>query len=130
MADQIPLVNYLALGARPALKANECKSCGARFFDRRSACAKCSATDFKSVRIKNKGTVQSFSIVHMAAPGLPVPYVSAIVDCDGTSVRANLLDIEPEPEAVTLGMPVKLKTYVYGTDDEGTECVAFGFAPA
>lgn len=130
MADQIPLVNYLALGARPALKANECKNCGARFFDRRSACASCSGTEFKSVRIKNKGVLRSYSIVHMAAPGLPVPYVSAIIDCDGTSVRANLLGVDPVPEAVSLGMPVKLKTYLYGTDDEGTECIAFGYEPA
>jgi hypothetical protein len=26
-------------------------------------------------------------------------------------------------------MPVRLATYVVGTDDEGTEAVAFGFEP-
>ena len=130
MAKQIPLVDYLALGARPALKANECKACGARFFDRRSACASCSATDFKSVRVKNRGRLRSYSIVHMAAPGIEVPYVSALVDCDGTSVRANLVNVDAVPEALSLGMPVKLTTYLYGTDDEGTECVAFAYEPA
>ena len=34
MADQIPLVNYLVLGDKPHLVANECASCGARYFDR------------------------------------------------------------------------------------------------
>ena len=39
MAQQIPLVDYLVLGDEPHLVANECTSCGARFFDRRNACA-------------------------------------------------------------------------------------------
>ena len=43
MAQQIPLVDYLVLGDDPHLVANECTSCGARFFDRRNACADCEA---------------------------------------------------------------------------------------
>ena len=31
MAKQIPFVNYLVLGDKPHLEANECTSCGARF---------------------------------------------------------------------------------------------------
>jgi hypothetical protein len=31
---------------------------------------------------------------------------------------------------VTLGMKVKLTTYSIGTDDEGTEAIAFGYEPA
>ena len=30
---------------------------------------------------------------------------------------------------MTLGMPVRLTTFVAGTDDDGTEAVAFGFEP-
>ena len=37
MAGQIPLVDYLVLGDRPHLVANQCTACGARFFDRRNA---------------------------------------------------------------------------------------------
>ena len=44
-------------------------------------------------------------------------------------MKTNLVDIEPDPEQVKLGMKVKLKTFVAGTDDDGTEAVAFGFAP-
>ena len=43
MANQVPLVEYLVLGDSPHLEANECTSCGARFFDRRNACASCFA---------------------------------------------------------------------------------------
>ena len=129
MAQQIPLVDYLVLGDDPHLVANECTSCGARFFDRRNACAACEATIFKKVVVPTRGEVRAFTIVSFAAPGIPVPYVAAVVDCDGTSVKANLINVTPDPEHVTLGMKVRLATEVIGTDDNGTEAVGFGFEP-
>ena len=48
MAEQIPLVDYLALGDEPHLVAHQCTSCGARFFDRRNACASCGGDTFES----------------------------------------------------------------------------------
>jgi uncharacterized OB-fold protein len=129
MANQIPLVDYLVLGDDPHLVANECTSCGARFFDRRNACASCSGTDFRRADVATTGEVRAFTIVSFAAPGIPVPFVAAVVDCDGTSVRGNLVNVEPTPEHVSLGMKVKLATYPVGTDAAGTEAVGFGFEP-
>ncbi len=129
MANQIPLVEYLVLGDDPHLVANECASCGARFFDRRNACASCEATVFQKVDVATAGEVRAFTIVAFAAPGVRVPYVAALVDCDGTSVRANIINVEPDPEHVTLGMKVRLATEVVGTDEAGTEAIGFGFEP-
>jgi uncharacterized OB-fold protein len=129
MGKQIPLVDYLVLGDRPHLVANECTSCGARFFDRRNACANCGRTEFKKADIATTGEVEAFTIVSFAAPGVPVPYVAALVECDGTSVRANVVNVDPDPEHVTLGMKVQLATQVIGTDNDGTEAIGFGFEP-
>lgn len=130
MSAQIPLVDYLVLDGAPHLRANECTACGARYFDRRNACAACFATEFRKVDVPTEGEVRAFTIVTFAAPGVPVPFVAAVVDCNGTSVRGNLINVEPSPEHVSLGMKVKLATYVVGTDDNGTEAVGFGFEPA
>jgi uncharacterized OB-fold protein len=132
MASQIPLVSYLAIDdGSPHLVANTCVHCGARYLDRRNACARCGANDFTQTTLATTGKVSSFTIVHRAAPGVKVPFVSAIIDLDdGASVQANIVDTEPDPEHVALGMPVKLTTFVAGTDDNGTEAVAFAFAPA
>jgi uncharacterized OB-fold protein len=129
VSKRIPLVDYLVLDDDPHLVAKECTSCGARFFDRRNACASCSGTEFVDVPISPTGEVRAFTIVSLAAPGIPVPFVAALIDCDGTSVRANLLNVEPDPEHVKLGMKVRLTTQPLGTDDEGTEAVSFGFEP-
>ena len=129
MANQIPLVDYLVLGDAPHLVANECVACNARYFDRRNACANCSGTEFRKVDIGTEGEVRAFTIVTFAAPGIAVPFVAAVVDCDGTSVRANLIDVPADPEHVTLGMKVQLGTYSMGNDDNGTEAIGFGFKP-
>jgi uncharacterized OB-fold protein len=129
MTNQIPLVDYLVLGDEPHLVAHECTSCGARYFDRRNACASCFATEFRDVPIGTEGEVRSFTIVTFAAPGVPVPFIAAVIDCDGTSVRANLINVEPDPEHVTLGMKVRLATYSLGTDDDGVEAIGYGFEP-
>ncbi|HJL77653.1 MAG TPA: OB-fold domain-containing protein [Acidimicrobiales bacterium] len=128
-ANQVPIVGYLQLGDDPHLRANECTGCGARYFDRRNACAKCGGTGFTEARVGGAAVLKAFSVVHNAAPGIPVPYVSAIVETtDGTSVRSNVVGLD-DPMKAELGMQVELTTYVCGTDDDGTECVAFGYAP-
>jgi uncharacterized OB-fold protein len=129
VAEQISLVQYLVLGADPHLVANGCTACGARFFDRRNACAACSGTEFATVRVPTEGEVRAFTIVSHAAPGIPVPFVASVVDCDGTSVRGNLVNVEPSPGHVKLGMKVRLTTVPVGTDSQGVEAVGFGFEP-
>jgi len=128
-STQIPFVDYLSLGDTPHLVAHECTNCGARFFDRRNACAACFATEFKDVDVATEGEVRSFTIVAFAAPGVDVPFVASVVDCDGTSVRANIINCPPDPEYVKLGMKVRLATYSMGTDSNGTEAIGFGFEP-
>jgi uncharacterized OB-fold protein len=130
MANQISMVEYLVLDGEPHLIATVCKECGATYWDRRNACAKCGKSDFSTKDMGSEGELVSFSIVHRAAPNVPTPYVSAVVHLDGGgAVKANLVDVEPDPEQVKLGMRLKLKTFVAGTDDDGTEAVAFGYAP-
>lgn len=129
MSAQIPFVDYLVLGDRPHLQANQCTACGARFFDRRNACASCSGTEFTKVDVPTEGEVRAFTIVTFAAPGVPVPFVAAVVDCGGTSVRTNIINTPADPEHVTLGMKVQLATYPVGTDSEGTEAIGFGYEP-
>jgi uncharacterized protein len=129
VAGKVPLVDYLVLDPEPRLVAHECDACSARFFDHRYACAACQGQEFHDVEIATTGEVRAFTIVALAAPGIPVPFVAALVDCGGTSVRANLINVPPDPEHVSVGMKVRLATNVVGVDSEGTEAIGFGFEP-
>lgn len=129
MGTSVPMVEYLELGDEPRLVANECTACGARFFDRRNACANCGGLEFVKAPIATEGEVRAFTIVGWAAPGIPAPYVPAVVDCDGTSVKANVVNTPADPEHIRLGMKVRLTTFPIGTDTVGTEAIGFGFEP-
>jgi len=128
---QIPIVDYLVIDdGPPYLVAQESVETGALYFDRRNADAQSGKPGFRIRRLADTGTVRTFTIVHRAAPGVPTPYVSVIVDVDGGGVvKANLLNVEPDPENVPWGLPVQLTTYSLGADDDGTEAIAFAYVP-
>jgi uncharacterized OB-fold protein len=128
-AARVPIVDYLVLEPAPHLRAQECASCGARFFDRRNACASCSGTQFAAVDVATEGVLRTFTIVSYAPPPAQAPFVAAIVDCAGTTVRGTLRGVPPAPEHITLGMPVRLATYSLGTDAKGVEAIGYGFEP-
>jgi uncharacterized OB-fold protein len=129
--SQIPMVDYLVLDEhQPTLVAQCCTACEALYFDRRNGCARCGGVSFKPRTLQPTGFVRTFTIVHRAAPKVPAPYISAVIELDGGGViKANIVGVECVPEAVPLGGRVRLTTFVAGVDDDGTEAVAFGFAP-
>ena len=62
--------------------------------------------------LSNTGTLYTYSIVHRSFPGIDVPYVSAVVDLDGGgTLKGNLVQVQPAPEHVKLGMAVDV---IYG----------------
>lgn len=125
----VPIVGYLTLGESPHLTVATCANCDAYYFDRRDACASCFGTAFASKAVSNTGTLETFTVVEVAAPGVPVPYIAGVIDCDGISVRGNIINTEPTVDSVWLGMPLQLTTFPIGEDDEGTMAIGFGFEP-
>ena len=125
---RIPVVSYLELDP-VRLVPWECLACEARYFDRRNACARCGMTQFRRVEIDSVGTVTSFTIVHVGDGSAALPFVSALVDCGGTTVRANIVGADPSPDSIRVGMPVRLTTWSLGLDENGIDAIAYGFEP-
>ena len=138
MADAkkpLPVVEWLKLpeSGDPHLEGHKCQSCGAVFLGERAICSKCGARDkMKAVRLSNSGTLYVYSIVHRSFPGIEVPYISAIVDLDGGgTVKGNLINIDPDPEKIRLGMPVEVvyKDALGRKDREGNSYLSYFFQP-
>jgi len=127
-----PIVPFLRLGDRPHLVGKKCERCGAVYLGNRVACSKCStAGQFSEIPLSTKGSLWVYSIVHQSAPGIPTPYVAAIVDLpEGVSVRCNVIDVEPNPAKIPFGMPVEMITKKVREDREGNDIIAFFFRPA
>lgn len=127
-----PIVPFLVLDQPPYLAGLRCRTCGATYLKSgRIACAKCGdAHQLDAIRLSDRGALWVYSIVHQSAPGIPVPYVAAIVDLpDGVAVRCTLVDVAPDPARLPFGMPVRMITRPVRTDRDGRDVVAFFFTP-
>ena len=127
-----PIVPFLQLGEHPRLLGMKCRTCGATYLKAgRVACSKCgTAGNLEDIALSDRGTLWVYSIVHQSAPGVPTPYVAAIVDLpENVSVRCNLIDVPPDPAAIPFGMPVRMVTKKVRTDQEGRDVIAFFFTP-
>ena len=137
MSDKpLPAVPYLKIpeNGAPYLEAYKCGQCGATFLGERDVCSKCGARDqMSAVTLPNTGKLYSYSIVHRSFPGIAVPYVSAIVDLDdGTAIKGNLINVDPDPESIPFDMPVEV---VYDDalgrkDADGNAYLSYFFQPA
>lgn len=135
-APRRAIVPFLRLGSAPGeadhLVGQRCGACGAVYFSERVACARCSAEGgFREVVLSRRGKLYVYTIVHQSAPGVSVPFVSAIVDLEGgASVRCTLVDVEPDPAELDFDMAVEMLTRTVRRDKEGNDVVAFFFRPA
>jgi len=130
LAAQVPVVDYLVLDdGPPHLVGKRCDGCGATYLERRNACANCAARSLTAVRLPEMGRIESFTVVQRGAPEHIGPFISVLVRLeDGTCVKANLVGVPPDATAIDFDLPVRVATYLAGTDEHGTEAVAFGFA--
>ncbi len=119
-------------GGKPYLEGHKCSACGEVFMEDRRACPKCFAIgSLEAVKLSDKGKLYNWTVVYRNFPGVPVPFVSAIVDLEGGgTLKGNLIEVEPDPAKLKFDMPVKV---VFGdagrTDKAGNHYLAYFFAP-
>jgi len=131
----LPAVDYLKVpeNGNPYLEGYKCEACGATYLGERNVCSKCGARDqMDAFKLPNTGTLYSYCIVHRSFPGIEVPYISAIVDLeDGTAIKGNLINIEPDPEIISFGMAVEVifDDALGRKDKDGNSYISYFFQP-
>ncbi|MBI3678004.1 MAG: OB-fold domain-containing protein [Proteobacteria bacterium] len=130
-----PAVSFLktAENGAPYLAGSKCKKCGEVFVGTRDTCAKCfTRGQMDHIHLADTGRLYNFTVVHRNFPGVPVPFISVIVDLDGGgTLKGNLLDVEPDPAKIKFDMPVKVVYRNAGRKDkEGNGYFAYFFTPA
>lgn len=130
-----PAVPYLDLDAPdgPCLRGTRCTACGAVQPGVRNACGSCGAREgLQPLRLAERGTVHTFTIVHRSFPGVKTPFVAVVVDLDGGgTIKGTLLDVQPDPAAIPFGMPVKVIYRDTGQRHaDGGAFVSYFFVPA
>jgi uncharacterized protein len=119
---------------RAYIEAHRCGACGAAYLEAPVACARCGARgEITPFEASNKGVVHTYTIVHRSYPGVPTPFISAIVDLDdGLVLKGNLLGVEAKPSKDLFGLPIKVVFKPAGEHKtkEGVPYVTYFFEPA
>jgi uncharacterized OB-fold protein len=89
-----------------------CNDCNQAYFYPRAICPNCFSRNTEWFQTSGKGVLHAFAIVHRgptAAFRDVVPYVAAIVElAEGPRLPSNLVEVEMEPTAIKVGMPVEV----------------------
>ena len=134
-AKPLPVVSFVKIpdDGAPYMEGFRCEKCREVFLADHPSCANCYARgSLKAERLADTGKLYNFTVVHRNFPGVPVPFISAIVDLDGGgTIKGNLIDIVPSPEAIKFDMPVKVVFADAGRKDkDGNSYLAYFFKPA
>lgn len=92
------------------LLLNACTPCGDKpYFPPRPFCPSCGSRDVTVKEASGRGTLHSYIINHLPAPGYEPPFTVAVVMLEeGVKMVSNILDCPAEPEALELDMPLEV----------------------
>jgi uncharacterized protein len=112
-----------------AMQLQRCDVCGRFVYYPRPLCPHCYSDTLTWTPVSGQGVVYAFTIPHRnpnRAFEPDAPYVVAQIElAEGAKIISNLVEVEPTPEAVKVGMPVEV---VY--DDVTEEITLPKFRPA
>ena len=105
---------FYAACARGALHFQRCDDCGTWRHLPRHGCASCGSAQWQWAASTGRGRVFSWTVTHQAPwPGVPTPYVVAVVETDeGVRLAAGLLGVEPD--GLRLDLPVAVELVAAG----------------
>lgn len=117
--------------ARGEIAIQRCRSCDHKQHYPRPFCLECLSIDVVLEPIPPRATLYAFTINHVhsnPAFKAALPFVTALVEvADGVRIMARLVDIEPIPEAVRIGMALEPIRF---SDPTGSAMPAFRPASA
>jgi len=112
-------------------EAARCAKCGKVYFPPRQVCSKCRGREFTKVTLAQAGTIETFTVIHVAPTGFgdQTPYAVGIIKLDdGARITAQIVDCEPAKLAI--GDRVRLEFRKIQQDGEsGIICYGYKFVP-
>jgi uncharacterized protein len=110
---------------RPQLVGGKCASCGALSFPKAEVCSDCMSDAVRPQLLQGEGVLYSYTTVHQAPRGWRVPFVLGYVDlANGLRLLAH---IQARPEALRIGLSMRLATGVVAADEAGTPLATYVF---
>lgn len=111
---------------RPYLIGSQCKKCGYVAFPKRMVCPACVTNgSMEDIELSRRGKIETFSILHVAPPGFPVPYAVGYVSLPEGPRIFSILSYSGEE--INIGDPAELKVGKIREDELGNEVIGYQF---
>ncbi len=107
------------------LKGMVCTKCGTKAFPIREVCSACGCDKVEPVELSARGTLYSFSEVHVAPKGFATPYVVGYVDLDD-GVRL-FGQVEGTAAGLSIDQPVAVTLGAIRSRPDGTQVLSYKF---
>ena len=112
----LPPTNLNSAAAKPfweglaqhKLLAQACRSCDARFFPPRSHCPDCLEDELDWFELSGRGSLHSWTTVHMAGPEFDTPFSLGLVDLEHGMGRIAAKVLDAGQGRLEVGMPVHI----------------------
>ena len=84
----------------------------------------------EEIELSGRGRIDTFSVLHVGAPGFPVPYIVAyVVLPEGPRLFSMIGGCEPSEKSLEIGTEVELIVDKIRTDEQGNEVIGYKFKP-
>ena len=91
------------------LRLQACRDCGHAYFPPRPFCPSCASKKVEVLRASGRGTLHSYVISHLPAPGFEPPYTIAVVKLEeGPKMLTNIVGTPCDPALLRLDDPVQV----------------------
>jgi uncharacterized OB-fold protein len=95
--------------AEHRLVVQVCEGCGRHRHPPSPICPRCRSWASSFVDHPGTGTIYTFTVVHQPfVPGVPIPYVVAVIELTGTGTRLVTNLVDTEPSEVRIGDVVQI----------------------
>ena len=113
------------------LQGSKCDKCGRTFFPLRRNCPICLDNEpLKTIRLSDRGTLQTFVVASVAPPGYETPHVQGYIDLDNDGPRIFSLLVDHEDGSkLKVGGKMILKVVELGKGEEDHKIMAYRFSP-
>jgi uncharacterized protein len=102
---------YWAAAAEGRLEIQRCNACGKHYFYPRPFCRYCNSGDVEWTEVSGRARLASYVISERPMRRFePVTPIIAIVELEeGPRMMTDIVEIEPDPELLTLDMPLQVR---------------------
>jgi len=100
---------FIEIRERKKILGIKCPQCNVVFVPPRSTCGRCFSLLKEWVEVSNRGTLQTYTVVHYPTPVQPVPppLIYGIIKLDGADTGLAHLISETDNERLSIGMRVE-----------------------